>query len=306
MRKLVVLVVLVVFGAYCVLAHQERIWYAVPGYETVQLDILGGATPTQWNAEAYGSRRYDRLNELARRGLQPAEIPPAAQGLGLAPDRPLQREDYEALVAAGVTELPVRDPARIAAFADKRLHARQNMTTAEGEVVVTEGAELDKAAIDRLLAAGLDRVAVVGSGDVVGFNATVFLVVLIFVGMTVALMDIFWDPMTALIDRRTAEIREGAQCLRTNRLERERIEREREDGLREVHQDYQTRLRAARQKTFAEVDAMVDKATNELKGQREQTARERRKALAEAEEQLRAETPALAREALGHLRSQEG
>lgn len=302
MRKLVVIVVLVIFGAYCFLAHEARTWYAVPEYETKTVDILGGASIDQWNREIYASKRYDRLSSLSRERLQPVRVPQGAEGLGLSPDRPLERDDYEALVEAGITELEVRDPAALIGFADRRLRARQPATQ-DGDPVVREGAVLDKATLDRLLDAGIERVAVVGAGDVVGFNATVWMVILIFIGMTAALTDIFWEPMTELIDRRTAEVREGAQCMRTNRLERERIDRERREELRAIHHEYQDRLRAARRETFTEVDRMTDKAFTELKNERERVDRELRKALAEAEAALRDEAPALAREVAARLRS---
>jgi F-type H+-transporting ATPase subunit b len=302
-RKLAILVILGLFVAYCVLAHQSRTWYEVPDYEVLTLDILDGATESQWRSEAYASPRYERLAELAGRNYQLAEEV-MVRGRTLAADTVLGREDLAAITAAGRRKVKVRDPAAIESFVGRGLRLRQDVRTTGGAVIGHAGEPVDKDFVDRYLAAQLqerlqrpaghpNEIAVVGEGDVVGFNATVLMVILIFVGMTLALQELFWDPMVALIDRRQTEIREGTARLRENRTDAARLETERRDALRAMHQEFQDRLSQARTKSYEEADAILTEVRQDLQKKREQANRELTAALQSAEEELRAQIPAL-------------
>lgn len=291
MRKLAIAVILAIFVVYMGLAHSARTWYDVPQYEVKTLRVLGGISPGQWRKERFASQRYERLSVLESERYQLAE-PVAA--LGLDEGRTLTMEDYESLVADGVYEVEVKDPAALLAMADKDLMLRHAVED-DGTVVGRAGEVIDKALLDDLIAAGVEEMPVVGAGQVVGFNATVLMVILIFVGMVLVLQEIFWDPMIGLLDKRLDEIREGVNLVRKNQEEATLLETERQDELRRLHHEYQQRLREERRRAFAETDGMMNEAHAELRQRRSEAEKELRAEMDRARESLREDAPAFTR-----------
>ncbi len=277
MRRACILVILAVFVLYCIAAQRRRNLYRLPHYREVRLSICGGATPAQWASPDYAAQRYQRLSDLEKRRLQLLEPVPAPVGAAVDPIKsaqPLTREHYERLVSENRLEITVRDPAALYRFADRGLRLREDVSAARGSDVPqrlgTAGEPVSKALLDRCLRAGLTHVRVVGAGDVVGFNGTVFMVVLIFVGMTLALTEIFWDPMLALVDQRRAAISAGRQARRSNAQVAKQIDTEQREQRQTMRDAYRERLSEARLTALKETEAINRRTREHLKRLREE------------------------------------
>ena len=294
MRKLILAAIVLVLVGYVVLVFRRGPTFAVPGYETVAvaLEAPGSGPEAQAAFE-------ERLLALDTRRLQPAETL-SAGGETFPPEKALRREDYRALLEAGRIDLTLRDPAAIKAFADRRLHLRQDVVR-DGETLAEAGALLDKDLLDRLNAAGVERIGVVGKGDVVGFNATALMVILIFIGLLLALDAIFWQPVMAIVDKRRREVAEGQKLVRRNREREGEIEDERREHLRAISKGYQETLRKTRQGTLEEAEKIVDEAWQEMKTMRDARILELREVHREAEEELNRKLPEFAETVVGKV-----
>lgn len=299
MRRLYVTIILGVFVAYCVAAHRSQGKYRLPRYELVELHILGGATPTQWASPGYASQRYDRLRSLEQRGLQPVQALAGLRGGNdVTPDQALTSEDFAALVARCAHTVPLRDPAPIRKLVARGLRLRQAVHK-PGDPSCSlgaEGAPVTKELVDRCLDQGLTSIPVVGEGDVVGFNATVFMVVLIFAGMTLVLKDVFWEPVMSMLDARVAKVNQGRRLIREN-IDRARlIEERRRHDLRRIRDDYRQRMSEVRTEAMKEVDVIMRGTRVQIRRLREEAAIALHRSLRDAGNALRCELPSLAQE----------
>lgn len=292
MRKLAILAVLIVLALYLALAHHSQTRYDVPRYEVVELDILGAASLSQWQDERYSDERYERLNALAGRQYQPAKTL-RANGRTWTTETVLGEDDYRALVAAGMTELTVRDPSAVHAFVNLHLRLRQDVVE-NGQVIGRAGWAIDKALVDRALAADRETLPVVGAGAVVGFNATVYMVILIFIGLALALQEVFWNPVLVHMDRRRTQLEGGVERARENEKRAEAMETERQEKLRDLHHAYQGHLRTAYREAMTEANGMVARTVAQMNQEHQEALQELGTAAQSAREELEAEIPALA------------
>jgi F-type H+-transporting ATPase subunit b len=270
--------------------------YMLPEYEKYSLDILDGASTTQWNSEVWSSKRYERLSSLEGRMLMNVNDIDLGNGVIIPTGKTLRGDDYTDIIKSGKTSIEVLDPVALIKFAERKLHLRQHITTPSGEVIAKGGDMVTREIIDRCILNRINEVAVVGSGDVVGFNASIIMIILIFIGMTMALQELFWQPMMKLVDSRKAELEEGRNCVRTNREQHTQIEKDREDKLREMHGEYQKKLREARHEAMVEVDKILGQTNHDVKAARDRANRELKAEIEKAEESLRQSLPELAKE----------
>lgn len=258
MRKLAVLAIGAIFIIYLVLANQNQTLYTVPEYSEKTLNIYGDISPKQWNEERSGAIKQERLTQLnAQQYLLAEDI--SAEGRTWPAHTQMRNADYTALVEAGKTEILVLDTADVRSLVELRLRARNDVTDKSGNVVLGAGTLLDRDAVEGLMNNDIARVGVVGEGQVVGFNATLIMVIVIFVGMALVLEMIFWQPMMDFMDKRNRELREGTQAMRDNRVEVENIAEAREQGIRQIHQEFQQRLTEARRESMSEADKITQK-----------------------------------------------
>ena len=203
-------------------------------------------------------------------------------------------------MARGTHVLRVRDPVDILRFADRGFVVRQDIAVPQSDgsagarVVAAAGQPVTKEVVDACLEADVSRLAVVGSGDVVGFNATMVMVVLIFVGMALVLTGVLWEPVMALTDSRQALIAEGRAAVRANAEETRDAQAERERRLREMRDAYEERMRKARGEAMHEVDTILRRTRVHLKRMREEAVAGLHASAAQAEGQVREELPGLA------------
>jgi len=302
-RRLIVWLSLAVFVAYCVAAFRGQCRYRLPPYRCVTLRILGGATPSQWARPEYASQRHDRLSTLAQRHYQPGMLLDVGDRI-LRPGHTLTKADFEALVRHGVHEVKLRDPRDILRLAARELRLRQDVV-ARGpgprRVVAHAGELLTKDVVDRCLMRGISEVAVVGTGDVVGFNATLLMVVLIFIAMTLVLIEIFWNPVTALIETRQHEIEAGKRLTAANTTQGQRLDHERRNALRQIREAYRERVARERAVALKEVSTITRHAKGRLKQKHEEAAATMHLAVRTAESALQRDVPALSVEIVGRV-----
>ncbi|MFH0910608.1 MAG: ATP synthase F0 subunit B [Planctomycetota bacterium] len=307
MRRGLILTIFAVFGAYLVFANRNQTYYRVPDYLEENVDIRGGVTPAQWDNPRYASMKHERLDVLEKRRLQLSSPVVLSKERTLRPEETLLAADYEALLNLGLDTLQLRDPTEVFRFVGRGLELRDGLTLEEKEKpgeaqsageearVFAAGEPVTKEMVDRLLEAGVARVSVVGAGNVVGFNATLFLVILIFLGMALVLQEIFWEPFAALMDKRSREIQEGQKAARTGHRMADRIRNERRERRRAIHGEYIAGLRTARHKTLLEADRIMAKAMGEMKTLRETADLDLKRELQRTEAELRKEIPSLAK-----------
>lgn len=300
MKKGFIIFVLAVFALYCYLATVQNGSVPVPQYLNVTIDLMNGMSQAAWNRDPTGQKEYFR--ELERRSLQP----PAtgwhfSQELTFSPDYVLKADDFRRILEAQpvtARDLPVRDPGRIIALSDKDYRLRDNIVVA-GKPLLAEGSSLDKAAIDRLLAAGFSDVRIVGKGGMVSPEAgTMLMVVLIFLGLLCALRIVLFDPLVALVDERNAEIELGQEQARENRKRAALLEQEALQKRRALRRQHMSDLVKARHAVMREADSILHEANVEAHRLRDNAHLEMKKVVAEAEKTLRGEVEGLARQIL--------
>ncbi len=294
-RRICIFGILAVFVAYCGLAFNRQSVFAVPSYRGETLAILGGATATQWESPQYASKRHQRLVALEARHLQLAAPMEVSGGDRWESDRVLGARDFERLADNGVRRIEVRDSVGLRAFAGRNLRLRHNVSPADGAPLIgAAGAPITKDLLDRCIAGGVTHIAVVGSGSVVGFNATVLMVMLIFVGMTLTLAEIVWEPVMALLDTRRRELAEGARMAIENARHDERIEGERLRNRRQTRDSYRQKVDQAKSDALAEANRILRHAQAHLRSAREDAETRLHVAVREAGDTLDPQIPALA------------
>ncbi|MHC4886846.1 MAG: ATP synthase F0 subunit B [Planctomycetota bacterium] len=299
MRKLAILIIVVLVMAYLVMAHQRQHRYTVPAYTVEKIDILNGATPTQWKSEAYASTRHKRINELGKMRYQPSESL-TVNGRTLQPSDTLTTDDFKALTlidSEALTEkrwLTVRDGSPLRNFADRKLRLRTRVSLGDTGTTLSAGTEIKKAELDQLLAAGVNEISVVGSGAVVTVNATAILVILVFVAMALILQGMFWEPMMKLMHGRRKELEDGAEYLKNNVTEAETLEHDRTDRLRTIHRACLKEVADARHQAMEESEVIIKEMRHKMHTMRQDAEEELEKTMAAAEKQVQDDLPQLA------------
>ncbi len=314
-RRLFIVAVIALFGAYCWAAYRNHTYVELPDYETVTIDLLGGRTPAAWRGGTDAEEqklaekfRRDHLGRLAMRRLQPLPgNPVSVGGRPLPPGESLDRDDLQALVdqalQRGDTEIRLRDPAPLQALEDRDFRLRNPIRDPAQDTLLFRGGEpLTKEAIDRLKAIGRERVGIVGAGQPVAPQpATMAMVILIFLALVAALKETLWTPLLALIDSRQQDLDRGKQQAKANQAEAERIETEAREQRIALRESYLRKLGATQREARQEADHIVTEAKQEAGKLRAETERELAEEVEQAASTLRERVPALAREIANRL-----
>ncbi len=311
MRKLFIIAVFIIFAAYCWAAYRNYTYVRVPDYKVVKIDLLGGHTPDAWRGpspetDKEGSKAAERarrqyLRTLEARKPQPVPGIPIRVGERVLPvDKPLDKDALAALaeqaLATGNTTIEVRDPAALISLAKKDYLIR-NRIYSNNQVLFQGGEPLDKEAIDRLLAAGIRRVAIIGNGQPVAPQpASMLMIMLIFLALAFALKDTLWEPILALIDKRKHDLERGNEIARSNRA----MEKEMRDEINSLRiryrREYMARLSAARSEARKEAEMIMAQAHEEARKLRQETVEKINEQVALARAGLQNQIPELARE----------
>lgn len=299
-RRIIVIGILLVFLVYCVLAFRRQALYAVPPYRVSTLDIRAGATSTQWDSPEYASERHQCLGAYERRLLQLKESVELGDDGRLDAGRVLTAADYERLLQNGIEQVDILDPADMLSFSERDLHLRNDIASpAPGEepaalLIASAGDKVTKELLDRCIDAGITSIPVVGAGDVVGFNATVLMVILIFVGMTLALTEIFWEPTLAHMNARREEIEAGLQATATSASLNAQLEETKLERRRAIRDGYQKTISEAKTDALSEANRILRHARNHFRQVREDSMTSLHQEVSDANAALTAEVPVLA------------
>jgi len=146
---------------------------------------------------------------------------------------------------------------------------------------------IDREVVERMKEYGRKEVKVAGHGPIIGINATAVFVWLNFGIVIVALYGFLWEPITRVLDERSAHVRDtidevarqkekAQEILERYRAHLQELEEKREKFIsraqKEGHQERQKIIRQAKEeirimhdRAMAEVDDELGKARDELK-----------------------------------------
>lgn len=296
MRRAFIAFGITAFLVYCwaSVVYQNRV--AVPGYKLVEVDLLGGASRSGWDANPQA--RFQRLMELENRKYQ---LPEDAGGV-IPPGRPLTSGDFAGFIARAPAGQPVkmklRDASAIHGLLAHNYLLRDNIEVDAQPGVLPlyiGGRPLDKPMIDDLLRRGIATITVTGHGAPVNFQiGTSLMIAIIFLTLVAALKPVVWEPFLALLEKRRKELEMGAEAERQNQLEATRYEEESRRRHAELHREIQAlRLRDQRE-TAQRAAEIVKAARNQEKEVKIAGLRDLGESAAAAGEDLNARVPELA------------
>jgi F-type H+-transporting ATPase subunit b len=296
LRIPVVILVAVLFVGYYWTAVRHWHLMPLPDYAVEEVDLLGGKTPAAWADDE--TFQNEHLRHLDRTFYQPtAEGLTLPGGRRLGPGEVLTRADFRALIEGGTTGIALRNPSAIREIAKKGYKLRNPVADPEAGLDYHGGERLAKPVIDDLLRAGMDRVAVVGAGEMISIQlGTMMMVILVFLALVAALQNALWDPVLALIDERRRTVEEGEARARANRTDRVEIEEEGRRLNANVRREYMKDLTATQREAGREADRILHEARDEAQRLRQEAHREIEREIEAAAEVLEKQRSTLARE----------
>lgn len=315
MRRAFIALGIAVFLVYCwaSVVYQNRV--PVPGYRLVDVDLLGGRSRADWDADTQA--RFQRLMELENGNYQlPADAavkaPPPGDPAGahiragedgmLSVDEPLGSDAFAWIIknapADGPVRVRLRDTSAIYDLLGRNYSLRDtidNPDNPEGEPLYVGGRPLDKAMLDDLRAKGFKSVTVTGHGSPVTFQlGTALMVAVIFLTLVAALRPVLWAPFMALLEKRRRELEAGGEAERENQVEATRFQDESRRRHAELNRTIQElRLRGQRE-TAGDAAAILQEARTKEKAVKLSGLQEIGSQAARAEEELEKRIPELA------------
>lgn len=307
-----------VFLVYCwaSVAYQNQV--AVPDYKPVSVDLLGGKTRAQWDAEE--SERFSRLMILENKRYQlPADARITLRGEDgedrvVGPDMPLTSGDFAAVIAqsppGGGVVMALRDPTAIYALEGENYLLRDAIydpANPDEPPLINFAERVDKRLIDSLRGLGVNVITITGHGSPVGFDpGTAIMLAIIFFALVAALKPVLWDPFQALLDRRQKELDMGSEAARSNQAETARLEEERVRRNAALAWEIQAERMRRRQETAREAEAVVSKAKREEKAARHLQLQDLGESADRAGLKLREDAPELAEAIVDAVLGREG
>ncbi len=296
MRRIFIGIGLVIFAVYCwaSVVYQNRT--AIPGYKTVEVDLLGGMTRAAWNADQQA--QFQRLMLLEGKRYQ---LPEGAASV-IPPDRALTSDDFAKLIAAAPAGQParmqLRDTTAINRLLAKDYLLRDNIpdpANPSGKPLYAGGTPVDKKMLDDLRRRGLDYITVTGHAPPVNFQiGTALMIAVIFLTLVAALSPVVWGPFLALLERRRRELEMGDEAATQNQQEAIRYEDERRRRHADLHRNVQE-LRLKGQREAARQAGEILKAAKEKeKAEKLAGLRELGEAAGDARAELDRQVPELA------------
>lgn len=277
--------------AWASVAYQNQV--AVPGYTPVEIDLLGGKTREQWDADQQG--RFQRLMDLENKQYQ---LPEEA---GADSERALAADDFARYIDAHPGQpvtMALRDTAAIRALLAQKYVLRDSIFNPEdplGEPFYLGGRPVEKSMLDDLRGRGITTITVSGHAPAVNFQVgTSIMIALIFFTLVAALKPVVWDPFTVMLEKRIKQLEKGTEAQRQNQLEADRFAGEKESRNAEVGRDIQALRLAAQRETTKEASAIVREAREKEKEVKLAGLREIAQAADAARDAMEKEIPGLA------------
>ncbi len=314
MKKIFIILVVVIFVAYCFASARNYAYIPVPQYRDVTINIMKGMTQVGW--ENNPTAQKERFRELERKFYQP----PVAgwhfqSGLSYKPDHVLTADDFKKILEQEpglARDLQVRDPVALESIVAQGYMLRDNIMAAGGsssdnQYVAKAGADLNKVVLDKLLSMGITEIRVTGKGNMVSPElGTMIMIVLIFLGLLSALDIVLFKPLVSMVDKRNAEIDAGMEKVRSNRVDASKLAQESDDKRKELRREHMSALAKARHEVMKEADEILHHANVEAHRIRDNAHLEMKTVIKEAEAQLHAEVDNIAREIVAGVLSAAG
>lgn len=314
MRKATVALAIIVFGVYCVqsMAHYTRV--DVPGYEQVDVDLLGGKTRAQWQEDVTFQKRH--IDQLARLHLKPTKKGLTVQTADgsertLDPDTVLGDEEFADLIRTRLAEIggnlpaePLRDAGAVMALVTRNVKLRDPVQV--GNETIPEGTRITKPVVDKLLDGDIKTIGIVGTGEAVSIElGTTLMVIIIFLGLNAALTEVLWNPVLKMMDERNAEIEQGSGLVRENRDAAEEVEAEGARLHGQARREYLAKLSATQREAQQEADKIMTDARVQARLMRDKAQEELRGVVAEARSELEGKVPDLAEKMAAQVLGQD-
>ncbi len=184
--------------------------------------------------------------------------------------------------------------AKAQAFAKKRYMAAANIKSPEGVIVLKKATEIGLMQIELLTThgvAGKEKIPVQGHGAIIGINATMAFVILNFFILVALLYGLLWEPITRMLDERTASVRRDIEHATASREDAEKLK------LR-----YEQAIANAR----TEASRMKQEKVRDGEAQKEKIIRNARDEAKRLAEDAKLQIDAAVLEAKGELRKEVG
>ena len=266
MRRVFIAFGIVVFLVYCwaSVVYQNRV--TVPDYALVEVDLLGGRSRSDWDADTRS--QFQRLMELESRHYQLLEGTvikagvPGKNGVGrevhvdkdgtVPMDVALNSDDFAYLIsqapAGQGVRMKLRDPVAVYTLLGRNYLLRDsifNPADPEGAPLFAAGQPLNKEMFDDLRIRGIQWITITGHAAPVNFQVgTAIMIAVIFLTLVAALKPVVWNPFLVLLEKRRRELEIGDEAERQNQQEAVRYEEESRRRYAELHREIQgTRMK---------------------------------------------------------------
>ena len=294
MRKAFIASGILIFLVYCWASVVWQNQVDIPGYKPIEIDLLGGRSRADWDADQQG--QFQRLMDLETKNYQ---LPEDAGG---DVDRPLTSADYQAVIGKTPGHpvlMKVRDAGAVYALLSHNYVLRDSIPDPEDPDGVRPlyfgGHSLDKATLDDLRARGFGTITVSGHAAPVNFQTgTALMIAVIFFTLVAALKPLLWEPFTAMLEKRRHELEVGSEAERQNQLEAVRFEEERRRRHAELDRRIQEIRLSGQREAAGEAAEILHEAREREKGEKMAGLRDIGRAGDVARQEVTAAVPDLA------------
>lgn len=323
MRRAFIAAGIAIFLLYCwaSVAYQNEV--AVPDYRLEKVDILGGKTRQQWDADTQG--QFQRLMELEakkyqfpdgvkipgskKKGISSQEGVTDADG-NISTAHPLTSDDFAHIISlapagAGVA-MELRNTDAIYALTSHNYLLRDPVAMPDAEPdappLFNYAEPVDKAMVDGLLLNGVKVITITGHGVPVSVElGTALMISVIFLTLAAALKPILWGPFMAMLEKRRHELEVGAEAERQNQAEEIRYADEKKARHAKLGREIQDLRMKGQAETTRAAGAIVKAAREVEKKEKLDGLRQLADAARETGGRLETDVPALAEEIAGAL-----
>jgi F0F1-type ATP synthase, subunit b len=279
-RRVFIATGIAIFLVYCwaSVAYQNEV--RVPDYKLVTVDLLGGVSRQEWDANQQG--QFQQLMELEGRNYQlpedavvhawPGRHRPAPDGV-VPVDQPLGSEDFTHFINEKPGEAPVmvrlRDTGAFTSLIGRNYLLRDTLYDPEhpdGPPLFTGGTPLDKDTLDKMRVLGYRSITVTGHGSTVSFQlGTALMIAVIFLTLVAALKPVLWEPFMVLLEKRRREMDMGSEAERQNQQDAVRYEEEKRARTMQMHREVQSLKMAGQNQIAREAGEIVKTARDSEK-----------------------------------------
>ena len=316
LRKVCILLAGLLFVAYCVGAYRHQYKMETPDYVVKPVNLLKGRALKKWND---GNFRAAQLAELEARHYQaPRDGLKMPDGRTLPAGTRLRQPDFDAIISDAVERktpavATLADPVNILAleglgyqFRDPVKRPALEEVSPDDAYLFRGGEPIDKAAVDRLLEAGVKIIGVQGSPSPIGLElGTIIMVWAIFLGLVAAVKGTLVDPLLKIMAERRAETEAGAAQAKKNARDLDQYQAERRQRLLEAGRERHAKFQEGRLQAFREAEAILHAAKTRERAIRHDSLQELALSVEAARQEALGDAKALGRAAVAQVLGRE-